>query len=164
MPNVRGVLAGTAVAALIAGGVLTARVVAGRLPAMTASAGPTTTASATAAVPAAAWLANPAPPAGAFTTVALDSFAQTPDGRRAAAQRVRALRAAGFEAAALDSSRYSSLEPGFLLVYSGVFPGTDLAAARRRAAALRAARVTRAGYARHVSCWNPCSLPVDGLR
>jgi hypothetical protein len=49
---------------------------------------------------------------------------------RAARERVRQLRTAGFEAAALDSSWYTSLEPGFLLVYSGVFPGDDLAAAR----------------------------------
>jgi hypothetical protein len=155
MAKVRAVLAGGAVAALLASAVVASRVLVGGLPATTAT--PTAT---VAPVPprAAPWLANPAPPAGDFTTVALDSFALDPDGMRAAAERVRELRAAGVEAAALDSSRYSSLEPGFLLVYSGVFPGDDLAAAARRATALRRAGVTRLGYARHVSCWSPCSL------
>jgi hypothetical protein len=155
MPKVRGVLACSAVAAVLAGAIVASRVLTDGLPGGTAT-GPSVE---SAPVPGASWLANPAPPAGDFTTVALDSFAAGPAGSRAAAARVRELRAAGFEAAALDSSRYNSLEPGFLLVYSGVFPGDDLPAAERHATTLRAAGVTRHGYARHVSCWSPCVIP-----
>jgi hypothetical protein len=104
MPNVRGVLAGSVVAAVFAGAIMASRVLTGGLPGGTATAPSVESAP----VPGASWLANPAPPAGDFTTVALDSFTASPAGSRAAA-RVRELRAAGFEAAALDSSRYSSL-------------------------------------------------------
>jgi hypothetical protein len=155
MPNVRGVLTGSAVAAVLAGAIAVSRVVVGGLPGVTATAPSVESAP----VSGASWLANPAPPAGDFTTVALDSFAAGPAGSHAAAARVQELRAAGFEAAALDSSRYNSLEPGFLMVYSGVFLGDDLPAAERHAATLRAAGVTRHGYARHVSCWSPCVIP-----
>jgi hypothetical protein len=162
MPNLGGILTAGAVATLVAGAVVASRMMTGGLPEPTAPAPvPAVHASAD------PWLVNPAPATGDFTTAALDSLTAGPEGMRAAAARVLEIRAAGFEAAALDSSLYNSLEPGFLLVYSGVFPGDDLGAAERHVAALRAAGLTRDGYARHVSCWRPCTLPgqaVAGLR
>jgi hypothetical protein len=167
MTNLRGVLASVAAAALVAAALVAARAVTSGLPLGPDAPGgtgpPSTRALARVrSTGGLAWLANPAPPSGDFTTAAVDSFAAGPEGWRAAAARVGELRAAGFEAAALDSSGYSSLQPGFLLVYSGVFAGDDLDAARRRAAALRAAGVADDAYARHVSCWDPCAAPGAG--
>lgn len=156
MPNLRGILTAGTVATLVAGAVVASRMLAGGLPEPATAAPAPTPAVRASADP---WLVNPAPPTGDFTTAALDSLAASPEGRRAAAARVLEIRAAGFEAAALDSAVYNSLEPGFLLVYSGVFPGDDLGAAEWQVAALRAAGITRDGYARHVSCWRPCTLP-----
>jgi SPOR domain len=63
-----------------------------------------------------------------FYTVVLASIpSEDGDSQAAADQRVGALEEQGIEVGVLDSSEFSSLNPGYLVVYSGRFPTEDAA-------------------------------------
>jgi hypothetical protein len=63
-----------------------------------------------------------------FYTVVLASIpSEDGDSQAEADQRVGALEEQGVEVGVLDSSEFSSLNPGYLVVYSGRFPTEDAA-------------------------------------
>lgn len=66
--------------------------------------------------------ATPWPPSQSGWTVVLESEPATPGGRvRAQARAQQAVNAGLPEVGVLDSSRYSSLHPGYLVVFAGIY-------------------------------------------
>lgn len=78
-------------------------------------------------------------PTGPFWTTIAASVPRERGGVQRADEVARALERQGFEAGILYSSNFSSLNPGYWVVYTGEFPS-------RSAALAQAERVRRAGY------------------
>ena len=99
-----------------------------------------------------------APRAGALTawpagqsgyTVVLESIPASTDGRALALERARSASRAGLpQVGVLDSSRYSSLHPGYSVVFSGIYDSREEA---NRAQAAANAKGFSAAYVRQIT-------------
>ncbi len=78
-------------------------------------------------------------PKGAFWTVLAVTYQDTPKGRRLSTDTAESLSAKGLPSAVLETDRFQSLRPGFLVVSSGRFSSKDGAVAHL-------ARVRNAGH------------------
>ena len=82
-------------------------------------------------------------------TVVLESIPASPDGRALALERARSASKAGLpQVGVLDSSRYSSLHPGYSVVFSGVYDSREEA---DRAQAAANAKGFSAAYVRQIT-------------
>jgi SPOR domain len=82
-------------------------------------------------------------------TVVLESIPASPDGRALALERARSASKAGLpQVGVLDSSRYSSLHPGYSVVFSGVYDSREEA---DRALAAANAKGFSAAYVRQIT-------------
>jgi len=82
-------------------------------------------------------------------TVVLESIPASPDGRALALERARSASTAGLpEVGVLDSSRYSSLHPGYSVVFSGIYDSREEA---DRALAAANAKGFSAAYVRQIT-------------
>jgi hypothetical protein len=82
-------------------------------------------------------------------TVVLESIPASPDGRALALERARSASRAGLpKVGVLDSSRYSSLHPGYSVVFSGIYDSREEA---DRAQAAANAKGFSAAYVRQIT-------------
>jgi hypothetical protein len=82
-------------------------------------------------------------------TVVLESIPASPDGRALALERARSASRAGLpQVGVLDSSRYSSLHPGYSVVFSGIYDSREEA---DRALAAANAKGFSAAYVRQIT-------------
>ena len=82
-------------------------------------------------------------------TVVLESIPASPDGRALALERARSASRAGLpQVGVLDSSRYSSLHPGYSVVFSGIYDSREEA---DRAQAAANAKGFSAAYVRQIT-------------
>jgi hypothetical protein len=82
-------------------------------------------------------------------TVVLESIPASPDGRALALERARSASRAGLpQVGVLDSSRFSSLHPGYSVVFSGIYDSRDAA---DRALAAANAKGFSAAYVRQIT-------------
>jgi hypothetical protein len=82
-------------------------------------------------------------------TVVLESIPASPDGRALALERARSASRAGLpQVGVLDSSRYSSLHPGYSVVFSGIYDSREKA---DRALAAANAKGFSAAYVRQIT-------------